>query len=124
LEYLDDKNKFQPSFHRKGWGGEIWIVNTGQYCGKILVFNESKKCSWHFHKEKTETFHILEGKVQILTGYQDELSAAKSNYLEEGESLHIPVGLRHQIIALTNARVLEISTYHEESDSYRLVKGD
>ena len=34
----------------KGWGYEKWIVNTPEYCGKLLFFNEGKRCSWHYHK--------------------------------------------------------------------------
>ncbi len=124
MEHINTEEKFETIFHRKGWGGEIWIVNSLKYCGKILVFNESKRCSWHYHKNKTETFHILEGSVQILTSKYNDLSSSESNQLSEGESLHIPVELRHQIIALANSRILEISTFHSEEDSYRLVKGD
>ena len=124
MEHVANGQKFEPISHRKGWGEELWIVNTRQYCGKILIFNESKKCSWHYHKNKTETFHVLQGSVNILTSEGDDLSTATANHLKEGESLHIPVGLRHQVIALTDSRVLEISTYHDDDDSYRLVKGD
>ena len=33
----------------KGWGKEIIFVNNGEYCGKILCFDELKKFSMHFH---------------------------------------------------------------------------
>ena len=36
----------------KGWGYEKWIVNTDEYCGKLLFFNKGKRCSWHYHKIK------------------------------------------------------------------------
>lgn len=124
LEYIDFEKKFIPRFFEKGWGGELWLVNSSEYCGKVLIFNQGKKCSWHFHIKKVETFHVLKGRVQILTGKEDNLSFANSTVLDKGESLHIPVGMRHQIIALENSEVLEISTYHDEEDSYRLVKGD
>ena len=29
----------------KGWGYEKWIVNTDEYCGKLLHFIKGKKCS-------------------------------------------------------------------------------
>ena len=28
----------------KGWGYEKWIVNTDEYCGKLLFFNKGKRC--------------------------------------------------------------------------------
>lgn len=124
MEYIETSGVFLPLFKSKGWGGELWVVNTREYCGKILVFQSSRKCSWHYHKKKTETFHVLEGLVQILTGISNDLSMADSRFLSPGESLHIPVGIRHQIVAVEDSKVLEISTFHQEDDSYRLIKGD
>ena len=45
-------------FVSKGWGYEDWIVNKEQYCGKLLFIKKGKKCSWHYHKNKDETFYI------------------------------------------------------------------
>ena len=44
--------------HPKGWGYEKWIVNNDLYCGKVLFFERGKKCSWHYHKVKDETFYV------------------------------------------------------------------
>ena len=41
---------------KKGWGYEKIIVNNSEYCGKILYFNKHKKCSYHTHILKLETF--------------------------------------------------------------------
>tara|TARA_B100001029_G_scaffold45151_1_gene35639 strand:+ start:791 stop:958 length:168 start_codon:yes stop_codon:yes gene_type:complete len=48
--------KFVP----KGWGYEKWICNTPDYCGKILFFEKGKRCSWHYHLLKDETFYLTE----------------------------------------------------------------
>ena len=40
----------------KPWGHELWIYNSELYCGKILFFNKGKRCSWHYHEIKDETF--------------------------------------------------------------------
>ena len=61
----------EPERHEKGWGYELWIVNNNLYCGKILHFNKGKKCSWHYHKVKQETFYVQKGKLKI---YNIELS--------------------------------------------------
>jgi mannose-6-phosphate isomerase-like protein (cupin superfamily) len=44
--------------------------------------------------------------------------------LSPGESLEIWPGRVHQIRGLENSELFEFSTHHEESDSYRIVKGD
>ena len=110
--------------HQKGWGYEEWLVNNSEYCGKILYFNMNKKCSYHFHKLKTETFYVASGKVRIYFSSQDEISSANRVELVTGDIFHVPVGLRHQIEALEDSKVFEISTHHLESDSYRIIRGD
>lgn len=115
---------FKPAIHPKGWGREEWILNSDLYCGKILVFQKSKRCSWHFHKVKDETFHLLSGSISVFYSYMDDLSEANTVKLEIGESFHIPPGMRHQMIAHEDSKLLEISTTHFEEDSYRIVKGD
>ena len=47
----------------KGWGYEKWIVNNEKYCGKLLFFEKGKKCSWHYHKLKHETFYLHSGRI-------------------------------------------------------------
>ena len=64
----------KPERHEKGWGYELWIANNDLYCGKILHFNKGKKCSWHYHKIKQETFLILFGKVQLKIKYKGKTS--------------------------------------------------
>lgn len=44
--------------------------------------------------------------------------------LREGDTMHIPVGLRHTLFALRDTRIIEFSTQHFDEDSYRILKGD
>ena len=60
----------------------------------------------------------------ILHSFQDDIGLAIETILNPGNSFHIPVGLRHQIIALEDSNLFEFSTQHFEEDSYRIVKGD
>lgn len=119
------KTKFVP----KNWGYEQWLVNNDLYCGKILFVKRDKFCSWHYHKVKDETFHLLEGSVEVKYGrlYHDEylvdLRMSSSIILKPGDSLHIPVGMPHRFYGLEDSKIIEISTHHEDSDSYRLIEG-
>jgi mannose-6-phosphate isomerase-like protein (cupin superfamily) len=116
--------RLNSEIHPKGWGYENWIVNNQLYCGKLLCFNKNKKCSFHFHKIKTETFYLQSGLIKVLHSLGDDISQAEEVVLEPGDSFHVPVGLRHQMIALENSELFEFSTQHFEEDSYRIVKGD
>ena len=114
----------KPEVHEKGWGRELWIVNSELYCSKIMELTKDKKCSIHYHKIKDETFYILSGKVQMNlypTGYPGE---AKIEMMKPGDTLHIPRELIHQFIGIEDSQILEVSTQHFEEDSYRLLKGD
>lgn len=108
---------------QKGWGHEKIIHNADGYCGKILCFEKNKKCSYHFHKIKTETFYCV-GKVKLRHGWTDNLKESKEIILETGDYFHIPIGLRHQIEAVENSEIFEFSTTDFPEDSIKIVSGD
>ena len=110
--------------YTKGWGHEEWVVNNELYCGKILHFEAGKRCSFHFHKLKTETFYLQSGRIKVLYSYGDDINQADEIVMEPGQTFHVPIGLRHQMIAMENSALLEFSTQHFEHDSYRVVRGD
>lgn len=112
--------KFVP----KGWGHEKWIVNNEKYCGKLLFFEKGKKCSWHYHEKKEETFYIHSGKLQLVYGYHHDFLDADKIILKPGDKFEIPRLLCHQMYALEDTEMYEFSTTHFDSDSYRVEKGD
>ena len=88
----------------KGWGEELIIENNDMYCGKILLFDKGSKFSMHYHMN-----------------------------LKAGDVVRQRPGQPHQleVISKENSRrdfvagkIFEVSTYHEDADSYRVVKGD
>jgi len=117
-------NSLEINFVPKGWGFEKWIVNTEEYCGKLLYFVKGKKCSWHYHKLKDETFYIQSGKILLRYSDGDEMAYADDIILTKGDKFHIYRGLRHQMLALEDTELFEFSTQHFDEDSYRIIKGD
>ena len=112
-----------PEFHMKGWGSEEWIVNNEKYCGKILNLNPGYTCSMHFHKNKDETFFIIQGylKVEVINTND---GSVKELTLHTGEILRIPPLTPHRFTTTVTTVFIEFSTQHEESDSYRVIPGD
>ncbi len=100
----------------KPWGREDWIVNK-EYCGKLITIKKSHQTSFHYHKKKNETFYVLDGKVLI------SLNNGLEKLLQQGDILDIPEGTLHRLNAIEDSRILEVSTHHEESDSYRVLDG-
>jgi len=121
---LIQMNSLHINFVPKGWGFEKWIVNTEEYCGKLLYFVKGKKCSWHYHKLKDETFYIQSGKILLKYSDDDEMNYADEIILNKGDKFHIYRTLRHQMFALENTELFEFSTQHFDEDSYRIIKGD
>lgn len=102
---------------RKIWGSEEWIVNNDKYCGKILNLNKGFRCSVHYHKNKHETFYILEGKV--LIELWDKKGNLKVKITKPKDVQTIEPNQKHRFAGLENSKIIEFSTHHEESDSYR-----
>ena len=118
------KNFSKIKFVPKGWGYEKWIVNKDEYCGKLLHIIKGKKCSWHYHKLKDETFYLQEGKILLKYSDEDNIEESKELILERGDKFHVYRGLRHQMFALEDTDLFEFSTQHFDNDSYRVIKGD
>jgi mannose-6-phosphate isomerase-like protein (cupin superfamily) len=112
----------KPTKIEKRWGYEIWLTNNQEegYCGKILYIKEGCGTSMHFHVNKHESFYILEGKLQI-----DILNTATtkthSKTIKKGEVFCMHRVTPHKLIAKDGpVKFIETSTYHEDSDSYRV----
>jgi len=113
-----------PDYHKKGWGYEMWLHNDEKYCGKLLFFEKGKKCSYHYHKIKHETFYLQSGMIHLYFGYGDSLKDAATTILMPGDTFEVLPLLRHQMIAIKDSELFEFSTEHFEYDSYRIEKGD
>lgn len=101
----------------KVWGREEWIVNNAKYCGKKLIFLQGHRCSLHYHKIKEESFYILVGRIYLeLVEHGQHVARV----MEPGDIAHIKPFAQHRITALTDAEVMEFSTFHMEEDSYRI----
>lgn len=101
--------------HPKEWGHEEWLVNSEplSLCGKLLVVQEQYHCSMHHHKLKTELFYLNKGCV--LMEYDGNIGVMK-----KGDTLLITPEKKHRFTAVDgDAEIIEISTFHKDSDSHR-----
>lgn len=101
---------------KKLWGSEEWLANTDKYCGKILRLLPGFSCSYHFHKNKDETFYVLSGLIYLNLEGNEMI-------LKKGQSQRILQGQKHKFASLKGkSKIIEISTHHEDSDSYREIE--
>ena len=50
----------------------------------FLFFEKGKKCSWHYHKRKHETFYLHSGKIYLYYGFDDDLYTIDRTILTPG----------------------------------------
>lgn len=108
----------------KNWGYEIWMSNNlkENYCSKILFIEDGKSTSMHYHLSKHETFYVMKGTLVVdylLDKEQDDI--VSTAICQEGESMEVERGRVHQLIARGgDVTLIESSTFHRDSDSYRM----
>ena len=107
----------------KGWGKEIIFVNNDEYCGKLLCFDKDKKFSMHYHIKKKETWYVSKGSF-ILVWVETDTGTTHTEYIKVGHVITNERGEPHQLIALEDSEVFEVSTKHYDEDSFRMWKGD
>ena len=107
----------------KGWGDEIIIENNEMYCGKLLRFHKGCKFSMHYHMVKDETWYVEKGEF-IYRWIDTEKADVKTVRLYPKDIVRQRSGQTHQLEALTDGVIFEVSTHHEDLDSYRVFKGD
>ena len=110
-------------FVEKGWGHElIWATND-KYCGKLLKFNQGAKFSMHFHREKDETWYVLDGEFEVIV--IDTVNAKRtSHYLKPGDTWRNEPLEPHQVVCIEPGTLIEVSTPDSVEDNYRVAPGD
>ena len=93
----------------KPWGHETIWAKTDAYVGKILHIKAGEALSVQYHTIKDETVYLLTGqlKYRIWEGEQPV-----DINLGIGEAFRVTPGTVHQMEAVTDCDILEVSTPH------------
>ena len=91
----------------KPWGHETIWAHTDRYVGKVLHIEAGQALSVQYHNKKDETVYLLSGELVYRVQSGDSL---KDMHLKKGESFRITPGTIHQMEAVTDCDVLEVST--------------
>lgn len=109
----------KPVRVEKTWGYEEIICNDSEYCGKLLRISKGRNGSMHYHLNKKETWYILTGKIK-LESIDKENTARLEWTLVPGDVVTLNKGVIHKITGYEDSIIVEISTLHEDSDTYRV----
>ncbi len=93
----------------KPWGHETIWARTDAYVGKILHIKATQALSVQYHTVKDETIYLLSGELIYRVWENDE---PRDVGLKIGEAFRITPGTVHQMEAVTDCDVLEVSTPH------------
>ena len=91
----------------KPWGHETIWAHSDRYVGKILHINAGQELSVQYHNRKDETVQLLSGEISYRVKTNELLEDMR---LRVGESFRITPGTVHQMVAVTDCDVLEVST--------------
>ncbi|MDQ3696537.1 MAG: cupin domain-containing protein [Gemmatimonadota bacterium] len=93
----------------KPWGHEIIWAHTDRYVGKILHIAAGHALSVQYHDRKDEAIYLLSGELiyRVQSGEEGELTDVQ---LKVGEAFRITPHTIHQMEAITDCDVLEVST--------------
>jgi mannose-6-phosphate isomerase len=91
----------------KPWGHETIWAHSERYVGKVLHIKAGQALSVQYHNMKDETVHLLNGELVYRVQLGEEL---EDMHLVAGESFRITPHTIHQMEAITDCDVLEVST--------------
>jgi mannose-6-phosphate isomerase len=95
----------------KPWGHETIWARTDQYVGKILHIKARHLLSKQYHNVKDETVYLLSGEL-IYRIWEAEGDQPQTVDLKIGDAYRVTPGTIHQMEAVTDCDVLEVSTPH------------
>ena len=97
----------------KPWGFERSWTGFNEIHGKILFIKSKFKTSLKYHKLKSETLHLISGKVMVTFGSENTLinegsSPYKKEEMNPGDTLLVQSGCPYRIEAIVDSQIVEI----------------
>jgi mannose-6-phosphate isomerase len=100
---------FEPERVEKPWGYELIWALSDAYAGKILSVNAGHELSLQFHREKDESWYVLEGRAELELAAAGEKTTS-TEVVTPGAAFRIKPGTVHRVRALDDTVILEVST--------------
>ena len=96
---------------RRMWGKEILLALVSKkYTFKILEINKGKQGGLQYHRKKDECGYVMSGRLLVM--YDLGNGKLKMKILKKGDVFHFPPKMVHQEKALSNCKIIEVSTPH------------
>jgi mannose-6-phosphate isomerase len=100
---------FEPERVDKPWGYELIWSRSETYAGKLLSVKAGHQLSLQFHREKDESWYVLEGRAELEFAAAGETTTS-TEIVTPGAAFRIKPGTVHRIRALEDTVIIEVST--------------
>tara|TARA_R110002020_G_scaffold61460_1_gene165330 strand:+ start:217 stop:633 length:417 start_codon:yes stop_codon:yes gene_type:complete len=128
---MDEDNKYGirelPAIEKvvkeedKYWGYMSTLFDQDGYSIKKIFMRAGTQSSMEYHVHKKESYYIERGQLKL--GLRIGRGENKSLILNAGDVVHIPVGLMHMRMAITDTIIIEVSTTDDDNDSHIVEDG-
>ena len=71
---------------------------------KILIIAPNKRLSWQYHNRRSEIWKVVNGKIKVVTSYDDKERNEK--ILNDGDEIKLSEGERHRIIGIDDYSIV------------------
>lgn len=117
-------HKVDSKIIEKEWGSEE-IIRNDEYCVKKMVLKPKYKCSCHFHRDKKESFILIEGGLTIET-ITPEGDKNIVTLTDKYESFTLEPNVPHMFYCPDKQKedtvFIEASTKDNINDSFRITR--
>jgi mannose-6-phosphate isomerase len=104
-----DAFSFQPDRVEKPWGYELIWARAEDYAGKVLFVRAGQALSLQFHREKDESWYVLEGRAELELGEAGQ-AVLQTEIVGTGAAFRFRPGTVHRVRAVEDTTILEVST--------------
>ena len=108
LENLDCFS-FPPEKVEKPWGHELIWAKAEEYAGKLLFVRAGQALSLQFHRQKDESWYVLEGRAELQLGEAGR-AVLTTEVVGPGAAFRLGPGTVHRVRAVEDTTILEVST--------------
>jgi|TARA_R100001163_G_C5053926_1_gene190470 mannose-6-phosphate isomerase-like protein (cupin superfamily) len=105
----------------KYWGYMSTLFDQDGYSIKKIFMRAGTQSSMEYHVHKKESYYIEKGQLKL--GLRIGRGENKSIILNDGDVVHIPVGLMHMRMAIEDTIIIEVSTTDDDNDSHIVEDG-
>lgn len=95
----------------KPWGHELIWAETEAYVGKVLFVEAGRSLSLQYHRVKDESWMVDDGRGRLELGSREDGALTKIT-IEAGDCFRYRPGTLHRVTAVTDLRIIEVSTPH------------